>query len=135
MQPDFSAGHEHAASADDVTRVLRQIYVITLSLLQPGRQSSVVYTTPTFVALLPGCQTFLFAQGQPRRRRTSYSVIITTTTTATATATATTTTTTTTTTRCVEGRQPTVIICALQGHMRLPLSEERPLLSTAAYVQ
>ena len=61
MQPDFSAGHEHAASADDVTRVLRQIYVITLSLLQPGRQSSVVYTTPTFVALLPGCQTFLFA--------------------------------------------------------------------------
>ena len=42
MQPDFTAGDKHIASADDVTVVLRAIQLPTAQLLQPGTLTLVV---------------------------------------------------------------------------------------------
>jgi len=40
MQPDLSTGDEYAASTDDVAHVLRQVFFLRSSLLQPGKQST-----------------------------------------------------------------------------------------------
>jgi len=40
MQPDISVGVEYVASVNDVARLLRQVYLNTSSVLQPGKHQS-----------------------------------------------------------------------------------------------